>query len=101
MVLPETLVGKVLISKDSTSFHEALVGFLCPVSAAILDYKQVNIELFVPSPKKPDGYWPSLSGPSYGFPNVALVDVDLTGAWEVQVLGLSVAVVADELHSST
>ena len=45
-----------------------------------MEYKLVNLEPFVPSPKKPDGYWPSLSGPSYGFPNVALVDVDLAGA---------------------
>ena len=77
---PKLLIGKVLISKYSRSFPEALVGFLCPVSMAILEYKLVNIELFVTSPKKPDSYWPSLSGPSYGFPNVALVDVDLAGA---------------------
>ena len=101
MVLPESSVGKALISKGFTRFPESLVGFLRPVSAAILEYKLANIKLFVPSPKKPDGYWPSLSGPSYGFPNVALVDVDLVGAGELQVLGPSVAVVADELCDST
>ena len=100
MVLPETSVGKVLISKVSTSSPESLVGFQCPVSAAILEYELVNIELFLPSPKKPDSYWPSLSGLSYGFPNITLIEVDLVGAWEVQVLKPSVAIVADELPRS-
>ena len=99
--LPETSVGKVLLPEDSTGFTESLVGFLCPVSAAILEYKLVNIQLFVPSPKKPDSYRPSLSGPSYSFPNVTLIDVDLVGAWEEQVLGPSMAIVADEVYSST
>ena len=48
--------------------------------------------------QEPDRSWLTLGDFPDGVPDVALVDVDLSGLWEVEVFGPSVAVVADGFY---
>ena len=73
------------------------MGFPCPEGAAVLEYKLVDYEASSLSTKKPDRRWLTLGGFPDGLPDVALVDADFSGLWEVEVFGPGMAIVANKL----
>lgn len=80
---------------------ESLTGLLGAVSAPVLENKLVNHQaLFLAAADEADGDWLTLGGFSDGFPDITLVDVDVYGLGEVEVLGPGVAVVVDELDKT-
>ncbi|KAJ7374350.1 hypothetical protein OS493_007439 [Desmophyllum pertusum] len=74
------------------------MAFMCAVGAAILEHKLVHIELFISTAEKPDRNRLISGGLLDGFPDVALVDMDLPGARKVEVFGPCVGFVADEFY---
>ena len=63
-----------------------------------LEHELVDYEASILSTKKPDRRWLTLGGFPDGLPDVALVDADFSGLWEVKVFGSGVAIVADKLN---
>lgn len=61
------------------------MGFPCPKGAAVLGHELVDYEVLILSTKKLDRRWLTLGGFPDGLPDVALVDADFSGLWEVEV----------------
>ena len=76
------------------------MGLLCPEGAAVLEHELVDRELSVSTAQEPDRYWLILGDFPDGAPDVALVDVNLSGLREVEVFGPGAAVVVDEFYGS-
>ena len=63
-----------------------------------LEHELVDREMSVLAAQEPDRWWLTLGDFPDGAPDVALVDVNLSGLGEVEVFGPGVAVVVDELY---
>lgn len=74
------------------------MAFMCAVGAAILEHKLVHFELFISTAEMLDRNRLISGGLLDGFPDVALVDMDLPGARKVEVFGPCVGFVADEFY---
>lgn len=61
--------------------------YVCYVGGLATENKLVDVELlFGLTHKEPDRYWPAVSGLSGGFPDVALLYLNLSGSRGVQIL---------------
>ena len=98
MVLSKSFLGNCGIIQSLIDNLESLLGFPCPEGAAVLEHELFDYEASILSTKKPDRRWLTLGGFPDGLPDVALVDADFSGLWEVKVFGSGVAIVADKLN---
>jgi len=77
------------------------VGFLCLLSAAVLEHKLSILScLSCPPPptQEPGRYRLILSGFRDSLSDVALIDVNVCGLWEVEFSGPGVGVVSDDFY---
>ena len=92
LVLTKSSLGEFRVTQGVTDMLKSFVSFSRPAGAAVLEDKLVDLETFISSSEEPDGQWLALGGSPDGVPDIAFVKVDLSGGWEVEVLGPSVAV---------
>ena len=77
VVFAEGSLGKFKVAQFGADRLESLVGLSCPVGAAVLEHELVDRAVGLDRP----GARPLMARP--GVPDVALVDVDLSGLREV------------------
>ena len=98
VVFTEGSVGELGVTQFGADRSESFVDLSCPVGAAVLEHELVDGEQSVLAAQEPDHNRPPAGCLPDGLPDVALVDVDLSGLWEVEAFWPSVAIVADEFY---
>ena len=101
VVFTEGSVGELGVAQFGADRSESFVDLLCPVGAAVLEHELVDGEQSVLAAQEPDHNRPPAGFFPDGMPDVAFVDVDLSGLREVEAFWPGVAIVADEFYGST